>query len=158
MLDQASLFALLGPSYLVVVAWPLALTDWRELRLPNRLVLPSFPVTLVGQLISSFLLANFQQLSIALLIAVATFLIALGINQSGFLGMGDVKLMTAISLALGWYSPLLPIAALALALIVAGAVALVLLALRRLRLGASMPLGPYLLAGFLAAITWAVWS
>jgi leader peptidase (prepilin peptidase)/N-methyltransferase len=72
--------------------------------------------------------------------------------------MGDVKLMTAMALALGWYSPLLPIVSLGLSFLIAGVVALGLLVLKRIKLGGSMPLGPYLLVGFFGAITLAVWS
>jgi leader peptidase (prepilin peptidase)/N-methyltransferase len=94
----------------------------------------------------------------AFLAAVITFASSLLINRLGLLGMGDVKLMTVMSLALGWYSPLLPIIALGLSFLIAGAVALALLAGKRIKLGGSMPLGPYLIAGFLGAITLAVWS
>jgi leader peptidase (prepilin peptidase)/N-methyltransferase len=80
------------------------------------------------------------------------------INRLGLLGMGDVKLMTVMALALGWYSPLLPTVALGISFLTAGAVALVLLIAKRIKLGGSIPLGPYLIAGFLGAITLAVWS
>jgi hypothetical protein len=63
-----------------------------------------------------------------------------------------------MSLALGWYSVLLPIIALGLSFLIAGAVALALLMGKRIKLGGSMPLGPYLIAGFLGALTLAVWS
>jgi leader peptidase (prepilin peptidase)/N-methyltransferase len=72
--------------------------------------------------------------------------------------MGDVKLMTAMALALGWFSPLLPLVALGLSFLLAGVVALLLLMRRKIKLGGSMALGPYLIAGFLGAITLAVWS
>jgi leader peptidase (prepilin peptidase)/N-methyltransferase len=72
--------------------------------------------------------------------------------------MGDVKLMSVMAIALGWYSPLLPIVALGLSFLIAGVVALALLLSKRIKLGGSMPLGPYLLAGFFGAITLVVWS
>jgi leader peptidase (prepilin peptidase)/N-methyltransferase len=87
-----------------------------------------------------------------------TFCLALLINRMGLLGMGDVKLMAVMALALGWYSPLLPIIALGLSFLIAGVVALVLLISKKIKLGGSMPLGPYLIAGFIGAITLAVWS
>jgi leader peptidase (prepilin peptidase)/N-methyltransferase len=94
----------------------------------------------------------------ALLAAVITFAISLLINRMGLLGMGDVKLMTVMSLALGWYSVLLPIIALGLTFLFAGAVALALLMGKRIKLGSSMPLGPYLIAGFFGTLTLVVWS
>jgi leader peptidase (prepilin peptidase)/N-methyltransferase len=72
--------------------------------------------------------------------------------------MGDVKLMTVMALALGWFSPLLPVVALGLSFLLAGVVAILLLVRRKIRLGGSMALGPYLIAGFLGAVTLAVWS
>jgi leader peptidase (prepilin peptidase)/N-methyltransferase len=87
-----------------------------------------------------------------------TFLVALAINRLGLLGMGDVKLMSAMALALGWYSPFLPVLALLISFLIAGIVALLLLALGKIKLGGSMPLGPYLIAGFFGAITVGAWS
>ena len=156
--NLSSLFSALGLGYLVLTAWPLAKTDILERRLPNKYVLPAFPITWFGQIVAGGLGAGFLNMLWALLAGAITFAISLVINRMGLLGMGDVKLMTVMSLALGWYSPLLPIIALGLSFLIAGLVAVVLLAARRIKLGGSMPLGPYLIAGFLGAITLAVWS
>lgn len=94
----------------------------------------------------------------ALFAGVVTFTLSLLINRLGLLGMGDVKLMTVMALALGWFSPLLPIIALGITFLIAGVVALWLLMRKKLKLGGSMPLGPFLIAGFLAATTLAGWS
>jgi leader peptidase (prepilin peptidase)/N-methyltransferase len=72
--------------------------------------------------------------------------------------MGDVKLMSAMALALGWYSPTLPVLALLFSLLTAGIVAFLLLVIGKIKLGGSMPLGPYLIAGFFGAITVGAWS
>ena len=156
--NLSSLFSALGLGYLVLTAWPLAKTDILERRLPNKYVLPAFPITWFGQIVAGGLGAGFLNMLWALLAGAITFAISLVINRMGLLGMGDVKLMTVMSLALGWYSPLMPIIALGLSFLIAGLVAVVLLAARRIKLGGSMPLGPYLIAGFLGAITLAVWS
>ena len=156
--NLSSLFSALGLGYLVLTAWPLAKTDILERRLPNKFVLPAFPITWLGQVLAGLFGAGYLNMLWALLAAVITFSISLLINRLGLLGMGDVKLMTVMSLALGWYSPILPIIALGLSFFIAGLVAVVLLAVKRIKLGGSMPLGPYLIAGFLGAITLAVWS
>jgi leader peptidase (prepilin peptidase)/N-methyltransferase len=156
--NLSSLFSALGLGYLVLTAWPLAKTDILERRLPNKYVLPAFPITWLGQIVAGVLGAGFLNMLWALIAGAITFAISLVINRMGLLGMGDVKLMTVMSLALGWYSPLLPIIALGLSFLIAGLVAIILLAARRIKLGGSMPLGPYLIAGFLGAITLAVWS
>jgi leader peptidase (prepilin peptidase)/N-methyltransferase len=93
--------------------------------------------------------------ALAMLVA---FAVALGVNRMGFLGMGDVKLMAAMALALGWYSAALPVVALLISFLIAGVVAIFLIALGKMKLGGSMPLGPYLLAGFFGAITVGAWS
>jgi len=156
--NLSSLFSALGLGYLVATAWPLAKTDILERRLPNKFVIPAFPITWAGQVVAGILGAGFVNMIWAFLAAAITFAGSLAINRMGLLGMGDVKLMTVMSLALGWYSPLLPVIALGLSFLIAGLAALILLAAKRIRLGGSMPLGPYLIAGFLGAITLVVWS
>jgi leader peptidase (prepilin peptidase)/N-methyltransferase len=156
--NLSSLFSALGLGYLVLTAWPLAKTDILERRLPNKYVLPAFPITWLGQLLAGVTGAGFVNMLWALLAGVVTFGLSLVINRLGLLGMGDVKLMTVMALALGWFSPLLPIIALGLSFLIAGIVAIWLLLGKKLKLGGSMPLGPYLIAGFLGAVTLAVWS
>jgi leader peptidase (prepilin peptidase) / N-methyltransferase len=156
--NLASLFSALGLGYLALTAWPLAKTDIQQRRLPNKYVLPAFPITWLGQLaagIASGIWLNMLFASLAMLI---TFLVALSVNRLGLLGMGDVKLMAVMSLALGWYSVTLPVLALLISFFVAGIVALLLMALGKIKLGGSMPLGPYLIAGFFGAITVGAWS
>jgi leader peptidase (prepilin peptidase)/N-methyltransferase len=156
--NLSSLFSALGLGYLVLTAWPLAKTDILERRLPNKYVLPAFPITWLGQLLAGFSGAGFVNMLWALLAGVVTFTLSLLINRLGLLGMGDVKLMTVMALALGWFSPLLPIIALGFSFLIAGVVAIWLLLTKRIKLGGSMALGPYLIAGFLGAVTLAVWS
>jgi leader peptidase (prepilin peptidase)/N-methyltransferase len=156
--NLSSLFSALGLGYLVITAWPLAKTDILERRLPNKYVLPAFPITWLGQLLAGAIGAGFINMLWALLAGVITFALSLSINRLGLLGMGDVKLMTVMALALGWFSPLLPLVALGLSFLMAGVVAILLLVRRKIRLGESMALGPYLIAGFLGAVTLAVWS
>ena len=156
--NLSSLFSALGLGYLVLTAWPLAKTDILERRLPNKYVLPAFPITWLGQLLAGVTGAGFSNMLWALLAGVVTFALSLLINRLGLLGMGDVKLMSVMALALGWFSPLLPIVALGLSFLIAGVVAFWLLMRKKIKLGGSMPLGPYLIAGFLGAVTLAVWS
>lgn len=156
--NLSSYFSALGLGYLVVTAWPLAKTDFLEHRLPNKYVLPAFPITWLGQLLASVFANEYWKMLWAFVIAVVTFLIALGINRLGLLGMGDVKLMTVMALGLGWYSLIWPVIALGLTFLMAGIAAVCLLLAKKLDLGGAIPLGPYLLAGFLGAITLGVWS
>ena len=162
--------ALLGVIYLAVVAWPLAKTDWRERRLPNRLVLPAIPITLIGQLAAVALGSDWWQLFQALVLAAAAFGVGLTLNRWAGLGMGDVKLIAALALALGWWGVFGVLWALILAFGFAGFVVGVLFFLGKIKrtsnskfmlglatgwpigLRSSIPLGPYLLIGFVAAL------
>ncbi len=151
-------FAWLGPLYLVAVAWPLTVIDLRERRLPNRLTLPAIPITLLGQGLEIILGADPWRLLSAFVTASAAFAVCLLLNRFAGLGMGDVKLISGITLSLGWFSPLLPLAALLIAFVAAGAVSLVLVVLQKTRMGSSIALGPYLLFGFVVCFIAQGWS
>ena len=155
----ANLFALSGTFYLLAVAWPLALVDLREHRLPNGLVLPAFPIAIVGELIGSALSNQWLNLGVGTLAAVVAFAIGLAANHWASLGMGDVKLITAITLSLAWFHVLAPLVAVVLSFVLASAVVLIMLALRKTALGSSVALGPYLLFGFAVTqiLTWSTY-
>lgn len=145
-------FSLFGPAYLLAVAWPLSKIDLRERRLPNALVLPAIPVTLLGQIISASLTGEWWRLGLSVLASLVAFGVGLAVNRGAGMGMGDVKLITAMSLALGWFSPLSPLVALFIGFAVASVVVLVLFVAQKSKLGSSIALGPYLLVGFAASL------
>ena len=149
---MSELFAWLGPIYLVAVTWPLARTDIREHRLPNKLTLPLLPIALFGQVLAAWFTGDWSRLGLGLGWAVVSFVVGLGINRIGTLGMGDVKLITGMSLSLGWFTPVAPLLALCAAFALATLVVLFLFATRKARMGSSIALGPYLLVGFLIAL------
>ena len=151
-------FAWLGPIYLLAVAWPLSVVDIRERRLPNKFTLPAFPITLFGQLIAVCGGADATRLLLALFAGVLAFSACLALNRYAGLGMGDVKLIAAMTLALAWFSPLLPAIAVAIALALAGVVALAMIMRRKANMGSSIALGPYLLVGFALSFIALGWS
>ena len=151
-------FAWLGPIYLLAVAWPLSVVDVRERRLPNKFTLPAFPITLFGQLIAVCGGADATRLLLALFAGVLAFSACLALNRYAGLGMGDVKLIAAMTLALAWFSPLLPAIAVAIALALAGVVALAMILRRKANMGSSIALGPYLLVGFALSFIALGWS
>jgi leader peptidase (prepilin peptidase)/N-methyltransferase len=154
----ATLLPFLGPAYLALVAWPLARIDLREHRLPNRLTLPAFPITLLGQVLAVASGADLWSLLLALTGAVISFAACLVLNRFAGLGMGDVKLISAMTLALAWFNPLLPAIALLIGFIIAGVFSLAMVALRKTRMGSSIALGPYLLVGFVVSLIGQGWS
>ncbi len=151
-------FGWIGCLYLLAVAWPLARIDLREKRLPNRLTLPLFPVTIFGQASAVLLGAEVSRFLTALLASVLAFAACLALNRYAGLGMGDVKLISGMTMALAWFSPLLPAVALLIAVLVAGAFALVMVALGKTKMGSSIPLGPFLLIGFVLSLIGQGWS
>ena len=155
----AQCFAFAGIAYLLAISWPLARIDIREHRLPNRLVLPAFPIAIAGQLIASVILNQWINFGLALAAALIAFVIGLAANHWTSLGMGDVKLISAIALAMGWFSFMGPLLAVALAFIIASLVILVLIGLGRSSLKSSIALGPYLLVGFVLTqmLTWSTY-
>jgi leader peptidase (prepilin peptidase)/N-methyltransferase len=148
----------LGPLYLVAVTWPLIRIDISERRLPNWLTLPAIPITVLGQILAVALGAESWRLLIAVFAAVVAFSASLALNRYAGLGMGDVKLITAITLALAWFSPLLPAIALLIGFMIAGAVSLAMVFLRKASMGSSIALGPYLLVGFVLSLIGQGWS
>ena len=150
--------ALLGPLYLLAVAWPLSLTDLRERRLPNKFTLPVFPLTALGQVLAVAGGAPLIKFLLALLCAVIAFAAGIALNRAAGLGMGDVKLISGMTFGLAWFNPLLPGIALFIAFLLAGVVALVLIALKRTNTGSSIALGPYLLVGFAFSLIAQGWS
>lgn len=152
------LIAAIGPAYIVLVAWPLARIDIRERRLPNRLVVPAFPVALASQALASLLLNDWWQMLAAVAGSGVSLFIGMLINRHQSLGMGDVKLISAMVLALGWFSPIAPLVALVAAFAIASVQILVQLARKKTNMGSSIALGPYLLVGFTAASIGLVWS
>jgi len=153
----SELIALIPALYLLVVAWPLTVIDLREHRLPNRLVLPAFPVALLAQLIATIISADWARQLFALLMALLFAAIGLGANYIDALGMGDVKLATVIALTLGYFNPWLPVIAIGIAFVLAFAVVLVLITLGKVKISSSIPLGPYLLVSFIGAnLSWLI--
>jgi leader peptidase (prepilin peptidase) / N-methyltransferase len=135
--------------YLAAVAPALTATDLREHRLPNRVVLPGIAVGLSAAALSWLATGIQPVVPLAAGAAFALFLLLLGIR--GGMGMGDVKLAAVIGLA----SPTLTVAVLAplLAFLAGGvAAAAVLIARGRAGRGTRIPFGPFLLAGYFAAL------
>ena len=149
--DPSNLAALIGPAYLIGAAVPLSVIDVQQRRLPNRLVLPGLPIALAGQLLGCALGGQWLRMLVALGWLLSGFAFALLFNRLNALGMGDVKLIALICLNLGWFGWQWPLAALTTAFGVATVLVLAFFAAGRYRLSSTIPLGPYLLTGFLAS-------
>lgn len=141
----------LGVLAFAVVTGDLVRIDRREHRLPNRLVLPVYPVVLIAVVLDAAVTG--MAVVPALVAGAGVFVFLLLLSLAGGMGMGDVKLGGAIGLCLGGFG--LPVAAGGLMLaFVLGAIGGVVALSRRDAAGGGgrwsrrIPFGPFLLAGF----------
>lgn len=145
-----------APAYLAFTGIGVALTviDIDCKRLPNFLVLPSYPVVFLCLTAASAILDDWTALARAAIGAAALFgfylLLAL-IHPAG-MGFGDVKLAGVLGAVLAFLSYGTLLAGAVLAFVMAAIVGVVVLATRRGRLGTTIPFGPYMIAAALVAI------
>lgn len=149
--------ALVPPLHALAVALPLAKTDLRERRLPNRLVLPVLASAFLFTGLASAVLSDWSRFGYALLTSVTVFLLGIWLSLRGQLGMGDVKLATALAQSLAWFSPQLAFVALVVAFLFASIHILVRQIKRKVPgrpSSDSLAFGPYLLMGFALTLAW----
>ena len=158
-------FLLIPLGYLIAISIPLAITDIREHRLPNKLTLSAALLTITSLAAASVVSGDWQALIFALVAALATFLIGWFLAARAAIGMGDIKLLISLNAFAGYLSPLLPLISMAVALLAATLTSAIFLFGRRLSWQSSIALGPYLLLGFFVAVapsafevTVAAWS
>lgn len=143
--------ALVATLALAAVAPPMARVDLAEHRLPNALVIPAL-LAGAGGIGLSWLVSGSPAPGASLLVPVAAAVIYAGLlfvlALFGGMGMGDVKLAAALGLA----SPTVTIALASplLAFLFGGVAAVVVLIRRGAR--ARIAFGPFLLAGYFAAL------
>jgi leader peptidase (prepilin peptidase)/N-methyltransferase len=142
--------------YLGAVGVALALIDIDVKRLPNAIVLPSYPVAAV--LLGAAALANGEPGRLVRVlvggVALYAFYFLLMLIQPRGMGFGDVKLAGVLGgyLAyLGWGELVLGGF---LAFLLGGVAGAVLMAVRRAGRKSHIPFGPWMLLGALVAILW----
>jgi prepilin signal peptidase PulO-like enzyme (type II secretory pathway) len=90
----------------------------------------------------------------AFLCSLSVLVIGIAANYFDVLGMGDVKLAGALALVLGYFNLYLPIVAIGLAFVLAFGVIIVLMFKGKVKIGTSIPLGPYLLFSFIGTTSY----
>jgi leader peptidase (prepilin peptidase) / N-methyltransferase len=141
--------------WLVLAGSPAAVIDARVRRLPDPLTLGAFAGTLVLLSAAAATTGNWPALARAAegAAAVAAFFLLLALSKAGSAGLGDAKLgLSAGALAAwsGWGALLLAIFA---AFVLAACYGLWLIMTGRASVrGGSIPFGPFLLAGCMAAV------
>ncbi|WP_250035583.1 prepilin peptidase [Paractinoplanes maris] len=139
--------------YLAAISVALAAIDLDVMRLPDKIVLPSYAVALV--LLAPAVIAEHSWSAAARALLAAAVLYAgyfiLAILPRG-MGGGDLKLAPLIGFYLGWLGwSSVAIGAFA-AFLLGGLVAAVLMVLRRANRKSRIPFGPYMLAGAFLAV------
>ena len=148
---EAAAFAFLG-----VLGVALSAIDIAVQRLPDRLVLPAFPILGALLVASAVLQRDAAALAGALLgcLALTAAYLLLALLRPGQLGGGDIKLAGLVGLALGWLGWPALAAGTGAAFLLSAAASLALLATRRVTLRGSICFGPFLLGGALLAALW----
>lgn len=134
--------------YLAAVSPELTRSDLFRRRLPNRMTLPGYPVAAIG-LIASWLHSGDPPV-LALVSGLSYFAFLAVLAVAGGMGTGDVKLAGLMGMAAGLLGPLEAVLSPVLAFTLGGLVSAVMLA--RGRRHATIPFGPFMLAGFWAAV------
>lgn len=143
-----TVFELIPVAYLLAVSGPLIITDIREHRLPNKLVLPAIPVAFVSWLVLAITLNEWGKFFIALLCGVGIFTLGLVANRFGSLGMGDAKLAFALLLVVGWFSWPLALLVPVVAVLFAMVSIAYLVFVRKVGMPQSIAFGPHLIIAF----------
>jgi leader peptidase (prepilin peptidase)/N-methyltransferase len=147
---MASDYLSLVPIALIaVLAIPLAVTDFREHRLPNKYTYFLITASVAGMLIASFPQGRWGDFAVGIILGTVTAVVGYLLARFGAIGMGDIKLLIAMHVCLGWHSPVLVLFSLSLGLAAASVIGLFGLLMGKLNPRTLIPLGPYLLLGFL---------
>ncbi|MET0933871.1 MAG: A24 family peptidase [Mycetocola sp.] len=141
---------LLGLLYVAAVTADLVRIDVESRRLPNRIVLPGYPIALTGVALHGALTGIPPILPLAT--GAAWFVFFLVFNLGGGMGMGDVKLAGVLGLCLGSIGPGQALIGLALAFLFGGIAGILILVRRVGGRDTRIPFGPFLLAGFWVAV------
>ena len=150
------------PAYLYLGAIGAALTliDLDVHRLPDLIVLPSYPIVFVLLLVPTVVTGQWDALLRGVLAGLALFvgylLLALISPGGGGLGFGDVKLAGVLGLLLGWLGWSPAIVSVLAAFIIGGFIALILLLLRRASRSSSIAFGPSMILGAWVALIFPV--
>jgi leader peptidase (prepilin peptidase) / N-methyltransferase len=149
------------PAYLYLAAAGLALTviDLDERRLPNAIVLPSYPVLAVLLTFSAAWQGDWWALARAGIGAACLFGV-FGLVTYAYpagMGLGDVKLAGVLGAALGYLSVSTLVIGAFAGFLFGALVGVVLIAAGRGGRKTALPFGPFMIAGALFAVFWAPW-
>ncbi len=143
-------------SFFAIWGGLLTVVDARVHRLPNRLVLTSYPVALALLGVAALTTPNGTEHFVDALIGMAGLSVFYGllwfIYPAG-MGWGDVKMAGVLGLFLGWVSPSSAISGTFLAFLFSATFGVILMALGRANRKTRIPFGPFMILGAFTVIT-----
>lgn len=140
--------------WIIGIGTVLSLIDLEHKRLPDRLVLPSYPVVAVLLILPSVIYGDWSSYLrgiIAAVVSVAIYFVLALINPSG-MGLGDVKLSGVLGLALGYLGTSFAVMGFFLAFVIGGIIGLGLMIAGKAGRKTAIPFGPFMVLGAAAAI------
>ena len=150
------------PAYLYLGAIGAALTliDLDVHRLPDLIVLPSYPIAFVLLLVPTVVTGQWGSLLRGVLAGLALLVgylvLALVSPGGGGLGLGDVKLAGVLGLLLGWVGWGPAIVSVLAAFVIGGLLAVILLVLGRAKRSSHVAFGPSMILGAWVAVMFPV--
>jgi leader peptidase (prepilin peptidase)/N-methyltransferase len=146
------------PAYLYLGAIGAALTliDIDVHRLPDLIVLPSYPIAFVLLLVPTVVTGQWGSLLRAVLAGLAMYVfylvMALVSPGGGGLGLGDVKLAGVLGLLMGWLGWTPALVSVFAAFLAGGVVAMLLIVTRRAHRKSNIAFGPSMILGAWVAL------
>ena len=99
------LISLLPLGYVAGMAIPVLLTDLRERRIPNKIVLPLTALTLLCWLTLAVWQGKWAELGLSVLLGFTMLFIgSFASIKLDLIGMGDVKLIVTLTMIITWFS------------------------------------------------------
>jgi len=158
--DHAQWSLLPAYLYLGAVGAALTLIDIDVHRLPDLLVLPSYPIAFVLLLVPTIVTGQWGALLRGVLAGLALFVgylvLALVSPGGGGLGLGDVKLAGVLGLLLGWLGWGPAVVSVLAAFLIGGLIAVILLVLGRANRSSHVAFGPSMILGAWVALMFPV--
>jgi leader peptidase (prepilin peptidase) / N-methyltransferase len=138
----------------------LSIIDFKCHRLPNQLVawFAATQILFIGAI--GWITSDLTRLTSALGIAATTMFVylLLYLVSRGSLGMGDVKFAFPLGLCVGWYSADHWLVAIFTSFLLAGIVAIIGLATKRIDKKSRIAFGPYMFIGTLIVCSFAIFG
>ena len=139
----------LGLIFVAIFAIPLSIIDFKEHRLPNQFTYPAIVVSAACLALAGVWTMDLDRFLVAAAIGGITFGLGYLLAGANGIGMGDIKLLTAINLAIAWFSPFAVLVILAIGFTTAALVSVALMIAGRANLKSTIALGPFLLFAFI---------